>query len=50
MKDELMLSLLVVKGRVNLRNDRLEFRNQGCRGWLGAMGIYRQHFAYGMIN
>lgn len=31
MKDELMLSLLIVKGGVDLKNDRLEFRNWGCR-------------------
>lgn len=28
--DELMLSLLIVKGGVDLRNDRLEFHNRGC--------------------
>ena len=31
MKDGLMLSLLIAKGGVDLRNDRLEFYHGGCR-------------------
>lgn len=31
MKDKLMLSLLVVKGGVDIRNDRPELNNWGCR-------------------